>query len=87
MEPTADGAVFRVADTGIGIPSQSLETIFESFRQLEPSMTRHYGGVGLGLYLARRLAEMLGGSIAVQSEVGRGSTFRVSIPSAAGIAT
>lgn len=87
VERTADGVTFTVADTGIGIPPESLETIFESFRQLEPSMTRHYGGVGLGLYLARRLAEMLGGSIAVHSEVGRGTTFRVSIPSAPGIAT
>lgn len=75
---------FTVTDTGIGIPPDAVDIIFESFRQVEPSMTRRHDGVslglGLGLYVARRLTEMLGGTIAVQSEVGRGSTFRVEIP-------
>lgn len=69
-----------VDDTGIGIPPDSLETVFEPFRQLDASMTRRHGGVGLGLYITRRLCELMGGTVSVRSEVGKGSSFRVELP-------
>ena len=74
------GVEISVADTGIGIPPEAQSLIFEPFRQGDSSATRRYGGVGLGLYIVRRLVEMLGGTIALNSEMGRGSTFRVWIP-------
>ncbi|ADN02591.1 PAS domain-containing protein [Spirochaeta thermophila] len=64
-----------VEDTGIGIPPEKLERIFEPFTQADSSITRRYGGTGLGLSISRQLAEMMGGTIVVSSEVGRGSTF------------
>jgi signal transduction histidine kinase len=64
-----------VRDTGVGIPEVKLEEIFESFHQLDGSSTRHYGGTGLGLSLARKIVESLGSSIEVTSSVGHGSTF------------
>ncbi|HWH79097.1 MAG TPA: GAF domain-containing sensor histidine kinase, partial [Candidatus Binatus sp.] len=69
-----------VADTGIGIELADQELIFEDFRQLDGSSTRHYGGTGLGLGLCRKLATALGGDIHVSSEVGVGSIFRLRIP-------
>ena len=70
----------RVTDTGIGIPRDHWELIFEKFHQVDGSQTRLYGGMGLGLYVARSFAEMLGGSITVDSQPERGSTFLVTIP-------
>jgi signal transduction histidine kinase len=71
---------FYVSDTGIGIPTDKTEIIFERFRQGEESLTRNYGGTGLGLSIARHLVELLGGTIFVESETGKGSTFWFTIP-------
>ena len=67
---------FEVADTGIGIPAEKLEHIFEAFAQADSSTTRRYGGTGLGLTIAKQFCEMMGGSIGVTSEPGAGSKFR-----------
>ncbi|MEL6628818.1 MAG: ATP-binding protein [Bacteroidota bacterium] len=72
--------MFCVEDSGVGIPEDKYNTIFESFRQANSSTTREYGGTGLGLTITRKLIELQGGSIAVQSEVGVGTTFSVLLP-------
>ena len=76
-----DGHVeIAVADSGIGIPEDKLELIFEEFRQVDSSATRKYSGTGLGLSISRRLTRLLGGDITVKSTVGVGSTFTITIP-------
>jgi signal transduction histidine kinase/CheY-like chemotaxis protein len=69
------GVHFAISDSGIGIPPEKLDTIFEAFSQEDSSITRKYGGTGLGLTISARLTEMLGGRLWVESEMGRGSTF------------
>jgi len=69
-----------VADSGVGIPPEAQEYIFEAFRQADGSATRRFGGTGLGLAISRKLAEMQGGAIAVSSQVGVGSTFTLTLP-------
>ena len=66
---------FAVRDTGIGIPRDKQATIFDAFEQADRSTTRKYGGTGLGLTISPRLVELMGGSIWVESEPWRGSTF------------
>ena len=70
----------RVTDTGIGIPKEHLESIFEPFRQVDESIAREYGGIGLGLSIVKRLTSSMKGTIRVESELGKGSTFTVTLP-------
>ena len=83
----SDGLRFAIRDTGCGIRPEDLAHIFEPFRQADGSMTRRYGGVGLGLALARKMARLLGGELTVQSEVDVGSTFAFLLPAEAASAT
>ena len=72
--------LFRVSDTGIGIPQQRLKSIFDSFTQVDSSTTRRYGGTGLGLAICTRLVELMGGRIWVESKAGEGSIFYFTAP-------
>ena len=82
---SSEGIEFVVMDTGVGISQENLPVIFEPFRQVENPLTRQHGGAGLGLYIVKKLLELLDGKIAVESTVGRGSVFRVWIPVDKGI--
>lgn len=82
--PTTDARLVtltvEVSDTGAGIAPEQLNNIFESFRQLETGLSRSHGGLGLGLAVARKLVELLNGTIHVTSELGSGSTFSIQLP-------
>jgi signal transduction histidine kinase/CheY-like chemotaxis protein len=77
---TGDALEMVVSDTGIGIPEQALDRIFDEFTQADSGISRRYGGTGLGLAVCRRIVELMGGSIEVESIQGQGSTFRVTVP-------
>lgn len=72
--------VFQVSDTGIGMTREQLGTLFRAFVQADASITRKYGGTGLGLVISQRLSKLMGGQIEVQSEMGKGTTFTLSLP-------
>jgi CheY-like chemotaxis protein len=81
VSPDAGGGLsISVRDTGIGIAPEALPKLFEKFIQADNTMTRRFGGTGLGLTISRSMAELMGGSIQVESELGKGAIFRVALP-------
>ena len=80
VERNNNEIIFSVHDTGVGIPEDKFDEIFESFRQMDSSSTRRYGGVGLGLAISKGLTELMGGHIYVNSEPGKGSVFCFALP-------
>ncbi len=76
----ADWWAMEVSDTGLGIPEDAREYIFDPFRQVDGSITREYRGTGLGLSIVKSLVELMGGTVSLDSEVGRGSTFTLTLP-------
>lgn len=83
IKPFSDERIYltiAVKDTGIGIPQERISNIFDSFMQVDSSTTRNYGGTGLGTTIAKQLVQLMGGTINVESEIGKGSVFRFTIP-------
>ena len=80
VERHGDELVYRVSDTGIGIPKEELENVFAEFRQVDSTVTREFGGTGLGLSITKKFVEMHGGRIWVESEVGKGCVFYFAVP-------
>lgn len=80
LDPSGDDCVISVTDTGIGIPEDKLETIFERFQQVDATSTRRYGGTGLGLALVREFVSLQQGSVNVESTIGEGSKFTIRLP-------
>ena len=81
-----DSVMYRVSDTGIGIPKEELGNVFAEFRQVDATVSREFGGTGLGLSITKKFVELHGGRIGVESEVGKGSTFWFTVPLKAGTA-
>ena len=79
---TQNWIIFEIADSGIGLTPEQIQGLFKEFMQADPSTTRKYGGTGLGLALSRRFCQMMGGDIAVTSQLGHGATFTVRLPAA-----
>jgi len=79
LDAQQESVLFEIVDTGIGIPDDRVERLFQPFAQGDPSMTRRYGGTGLGLAIARQIVEAMGGRIQVKSQEGRGSTFSFTV--------
>jgi len=77
---SADWITFRISDTGIGITPEQMAKLFQPFTQADASTTRQYGGAGLGLAITKRFCQMMGGDITIDSEVGKGSTFTIRLP-------
>ncbi len=80
VEQQGDNLLYRVSDTGIGIPAEELENIFREFQQVDTAITREFSGTGLGLNITKKFVELHGGRIWVESELGKGSTFFFTIP-------
>ena len=83
VEPTADktGVEFEIVDTGVGIEESKVDSIFEPFHQADTSLQRAYSGLGLGLTVARRMAELIGGKLTVSSKLGVGTRVVMRFPS------
>ena len=80
IEPRADQLEVRVADTGIGIPEDDLERIFERFYRVDAARSRVLGSTGLGLSIVKHLVDAMGGDVRVESQLGVGSTFTIRLP-------
>ena len=80
MLHSADEIVFSVTDTGNGIAEEDASRVFQRFQQVDGSMTRQNGGLGLGLAISEQLAELHGGSLSLESKLGVGSTFSLTLP-------
>jgi signal transduction histidine kinase/CheY-like chemotaxis protein len=80
QEDGAEWAVFSVRDSGIGIPPEKVDHVFEEFSQADESTTRNFGGTGLGLAITKRFCQMMGGDVTLESEVGAGSCFTIRVP-------
>ncbi|MDM8559728.1 response regulator [Candidatus Parabeggiatoa sp. HSG14] len=87
IQADSEWVIFSVVDNGIGMTDEQLKNLFKPFTQADASTTRRYGGTGLGLSITKQFAEMMGGSIQVESEFGRGSYFKVSLPVRAHVVT
>jgi signal transduction histidine kinase len=79
-EGEKDWLLFEVRDTGIGMSAEQRAKLFQAFTQVDASTTRKYGGTGLGLVITQRFCQIMGGDIAVASEVGKGSAFTIRLP-------
>jgi signal transduction histidine kinase len=86
MQQDRDNVIFEVSDSGIGMTAEQTTRIFEEFEQAEPTTARAFGGSGLGLAICQKLSTLMGGDISVASELGQGTTFRVTLPLSAAAA-